>query len=82
MKIGPVLRLAEDLLAGDAPNRRCPSYAEIRDAAQQMEGAAFDSICLADHLLYRRPGVLPRLGHVLPQLCEGPTCSEGSRRAH
>jgi alkanesulfonate monooxygenase SsuD/methylene tetrahydromethanopterin reductase-like flavin-dependent oxidoreductase (luciferase family) len=33
-----------------------PSYIEIRDVAQQMEGAAFDAIWLADHLLYRPPG--------------------------
>jgi probable F420-dependent oxidoreductase len=56
MKIGGLVRLAENLQAGDAPDGRCPSYAEIRDVAQQMEGAGFDAIWLADHLLYRRPG--------------------------
>jgi len=56
MKIGGLVRLAEDLGAGDAPNGRCPSYAEIRHVAQQMEDAGFDAIWLADHLLYRRPG--------------------------
>jgi alkanesulfonate monooxygenase SsuD/methylene tetrahydromethanopterin reductase-like flavin-dependent oxidoreductase (luciferase family) len=33
-----------------------PSYIEIRDVAQQMVGAGFDAIWLADHLLYRPPG--------------------------
>ena len=52
MKIGGMIRIAE---AAEGPDRRCPSYAEIRDIALRMEVAGFDAIWLADHLLYRRP---------------------------
>jgi alkanesulfonate monooxygenase SsuD/methylene tetrahydromethanopterin reductase-like flavin-dependent oxidoreductase (luciferase family) len=56
MKIGVMIRLAEDVAAGDVADGRCPSYGEIRDAALFAEDAGFDSVWLADHLLYRRPG--------------------------
>ena len=52
MKIGGMVRLAE---AAEGPDRRCPSYAEIREVARRMEATGFDAIWLADHLLYRRP---------------------------
>ena len=52
MKIGGMIRIAEPAEGSD---RRCPSYAEIRDIAQRMEAIGFDAIWLADHLLYRRP---------------------------
>jgi probable F420-dependent oxidoreductase len=61
MKIGGVVRLAEDLDAQDRGNGHCPSYSEIRDVACRMEDAGFDVIWLADHLLYRREH-LPTMG--------------------
>src|SRR5919197_650404 len=61
MKVGVVLRLAEDLDRQDRGDGRCPSYAEIRETARRMEDAGFDVIWFADHLLYRRSG-LPTMG--------------------
>ena len=55
MKIGVILRLAEDLGSGDMASGLCPSYAELRETALLIEEAGFDSIWVADHLLYRRP---------------------------
>lgn len=51
MKIGAVVRLAEDPAVGGA----CPSFEELRAVAKRMEGTGFDSIWLADHFLYRYP---------------------------
>lgn len=51
MKVGAMVRLAEDLTVG----RPCPTFAELRAVAERMEAAGFDSIWLADHLLYRDP---------------------------
>src|SRR5579871_6478974 len=51
MKIGAVVRLAEDSAAGLA----CPSFEELCAVAERMEGAGLDSIWLADHFLYRYP---------------------------
>src|ERR1043166_9506350 len=56
MKIGVMIRLAEDLDSRDVANGLCPAYGEIREAALLAEEAGFDSIWFADHLLYRRPG--------------------------
>jgi probable F420-dependent oxidoreductase len=51
MKIGLMVFLANDR------NDNTPrSYESIRAVAQQAEGDGFDSIWLADHLLYRPPG--------------------------
>ena len=55
MKIGAVVRLAEDLGPGDVADGRCPPYTAIRDTALRVEDAGFDVLWLADHLLYRRP---------------------------
>lgn len=54
MKIGAVVRLAEDR-AGDRSAGRCPSFAEIREVAETLEEAGADSLWLADHMLYRFP---------------------------
>src|SRR5690242_988877 len=43
-------------LANDRENNSKRPYAEIRAIAQQAEADGFDSIWLADHLLYRTPG--------------------------
>src|SRR5262245_47340142 len=43
-------------LANDRANNRKRPYAAIRAIAQQAEKDGFDSIWLADHLLYRTPG--------------------------
>src|SRR5215468_9365198 len=43
-------------LANDRENNRTRPYAAIRAIAQQAETDGFDSIWLADHLLYRNPG--------------------------
>src|SRR5215468_8708681 len=43
-------------LANDRENNRKRSYETIRAIAQQAETDGFDSIWLADHLLYRNPG--------------------------
>ena len=51
MKIGLLVNLANDR----ANNRKRP-YETIRAVAQQAEADGFDSIWLADHLLYRYPG--------------------------
>jgi len=48
-----VVRLAADLDGQNRPNGRCPSYGEIRDVACRMEGAGFDVLWFAVHLLYR-----------------------------
>jgi alkanesulfonate monooxygenase SsuD/methylene tetrahydromethanopterin reductase-like flavin-dependent oxidoreductase (luciferase family) len=61
MKIGVLLRLAEDLDEQDRGNGRCPSYTELRDTARCMEDGGFDALWFADHLLYRRPN-LPTMG--------------------
>jgi probable F420-dependent oxidoreductase len=51
MKIGLLLYTADDRQDN---SRR--SYESIKAVAQQAEADGFDSIWLADHLLYRRPG--------------------------
>jgi alkanesulfonate monooxygenase SsuD/methylene tetrahydromethanopterin reductase-like flavin-dependent oxidoreductase (luciferase family) len=51
MKIGLLVYTANDLEG----NRKRP-YQAIRAVAQQAEADGFDSIWLADHLLYRDPG--------------------------
>jgi probable F420-dependent oxidoreductase len=43
-------------LANDRENNRKRPYETIRAIAQQAETDGFDSIWLADHLLYRKPG--------------------------
>ena len=55
MKIGLLIFLANDREAG---GKR--SYDTIRAIAQQAEMDGFDSIWLADHLLYHDPGEPPR----------------------
>ena len=55
MKIGLMVFLANDR----ETNRKRP-YATIRAIAQQAETDGFDSIWLADHLLYRTPGAPTR----------------------
>ncbi|HEX9371267.1 MAG TPA: LLM class flavin-dependent oxidoreductase [Roseiflexaceae bacterium] len=50
MKIGVVMPIAED-----DERRATPGYAEIRGIALQCEAAAFDSIWVFDHLLFRFP---------------------------
>lgn len=55
MKIGLMV-----YLANDRKNNRPRSYHSIRAIAQQAEADGFDSIWLADHLLYRYPGEQPR----------------------
>jgi probable F420-dependent oxidoreductase len=47
-------------LANNRENNRKRPYAEIRAIAQQAETDGFDSIWLADHLLYRTPGAPTR----------------------
>ena len=51
MKIGLMV-----FLANDRETNRKRSYAAIRAIAHQAEQDGFDSIWLADHLLYRPPG--------------------------
>ena len=51
MKIGLLVFSADDRYT-----QQKRSYVEIRAAAQQAEADGFDSIWLADHLLYRPPG--------------------------
>ena len=51
MKIGLMV-----FLANDRENNRKRPYESIRAIAQQAETDGFDSIWLADHLLYRNPG--------------------------
>ena len=51
MKIGLMVFLANDR---EKFNKR--SYDSIRAVVQQVESDGFDSIWLADHLLYRNPG--------------------------
>ena len=55
MKIGLMV-----FLANDRENNRKRPYAAIRAIAQQAEMDGFDSIWLADHLLYRTPGAPTR----------------------
>ena len=55
MKIGLML-----FLANDRETNRTRPYAAIRAIAQQAEMDGFDSIWLADHLLYRKPSEPPR----------------------
>ena len=50
MKVGIILGFADDDKLG-----RAPSYQEIRAKALQAEAAGFDSVWVADHLLYRMP---------------------------
>ena len=52
MKIGLMLYLVNDRQNN---NRKRP-YHEIRELAQQAEADGFDSIWLADHFMYRKPG--------------------------
>jgi alkanesulfonate monooxygenase SsuD/methylene tetrahydromethanopterin reductase-like flavin-dependent oxidoreductase (luciferase family) len=40
-------------------NSGTPGWSEMKDIAQAAEGAGFDSIWVADHLLYRIPGIEP-----------------------
>src|SRR4029079_4545265 len=47
-------------IANDRQNNLKRPYAEIRAIAQQAETDGFDSIWLADHLLYRPPGAPTR----------------------
>ena len=70
MKIGIALPTLENAELG-----RAPSYRELRQMAQQVETAGFDSLWLFDHLLYRRWENAPRLGvwecwTLLPALAE------------
>ena len=51
MKIGLLV-----MLANDRENNSTRPYETIRAIAQQAERDGFDSIWLADHLLYRNPG--------------------------
>jgi probable F420-dependent oxidoreductase len=51
MKIGLYLFMANEL-----ENRRKRPYSSIRSIAQQAEKDGFDSVWLADHLIYRDPG--------------------------
>ena len=51
MKIGLMV-----LLANDREHNSTRPYETIRAIAQQAETDGFDSIWLADHLLYRDPG--------------------------
>lgn len=51
MKIGLMV-----FLANDRENNRKRPYDAIRAEAQEAESNGFDSIWLADHLLYRKPG--------------------------
>ena len=51
MKIGLLV-----ILANDRENNRKRSYDSIRAIAQQAEADGFDTIWLADHLLYHNPG--------------------------
>jgi alkanesulfonate monooxygenase SsuD/methylene tetrahydromethanopterin reductase-like flavin-dependent oxidoreductase (luciferase family) len=51
MKIGLMLYLVNDR----ETNSKRP-YQSIRELAQQAEADGFDSIWLADHLMYRRAG--------------------------
>jgi probable F420-dependent oxidoreductase len=54
VKFGAVVRTA--LVWDNGSSWRYPSFDEIRDTAQRMEEAGFDSLWLFDHLLYRDPG--------------------------
>ncbi len=51
MKIGLLI-----YLANDRENNSKRPYAAVREIAQQAEADGFDSIWLADHLVYRDPG--------------------------
>ena len=44
-------------LEGMYENGATPGWAEMKDIAQAAESAGFDSIWVADHLLYRFPGI-------------------------
>jgi alkanesulfonate monooxygenase SsuD/methylene tetrahydromethanopterin reductase-like flavin-dependent oxidoreductase (luciferase family) len=50
MKIGIVLDISEDSLDG-----RTPTFRDLREMAQITEQVDFDSLWLADHLIYRFP---------------------------
>ncbi len=50
MKIGIILDISEDSLDG-----RTPTFRDLREMAQVSERAGFDSLWLADHLIYRFP---------------------------
>lgn len=51
MKIGIVLDISEGSLEG-----RTPTFRDLQTMAQEAERVDFDSLWLADHLLYRFPG--------------------------
>ena len=55
MKIGLMV-----FLANERENNRKRPYDAIRTEAQEAESNGFDSIWLADHLLYRKPGEATR----------------------
>ena len=50
MKIGIILDISEDLLDG-----RTPTFRDLREMARISEQVGFDSLWLADHLIYRFP---------------------------
>ena len=50
MKVGLVV-----IMADLPPSGTAPRYREVREVALEAEAAGFDSIWLADHLLYRFP---------------------------
>ena len=50
MKIGIILDISEDSLDG-----RTPTFRDLREMAQISERVGFDSLWLADHLIYRFP---------------------------
>ena len=50
MKIGIILDISEDSLDG-----RTPTFRDLREMAQISEQVGFDSLWLADHLIYRFP---------------------------
>src|SRR5260370_3515318 len=51
MKLGVTLGIGEGSLQG-----RTPTFRDIQAAAQAAERAGFDSLWVADHLIYRFPG--------------------------
>src|SRR5260221_6717599 len=51
MKLGITLGIGEGSLQG-----RTPTFRDIQAAAQAAEQAGFDSLWVADHLIYRFPG--------------------------
>ena len=55
MKIGIILDISEDSLDG-----RTPTFRDLREMAQISEQVGFDSLWLADHLIYRFPNQAER----------------------